>query len=106
MTTDLQGKRVAVLIEDQYQELEAWYPALRLQEAGARVRLVGRARGHVHPGKYGYPAEAELGFKEASPSDFDGVVIPGGFAPDFMRRTPEPCTSRPRAAFSFGSRDD
>lgn len=83
---DLQGLRVAVLAEELYEDLELWYPVLRLREAGARVTIVGPRAGEVYKSKHGYPATADLGMDEARPADFDGVVIPGGYAPDRMRR--------------------
>ena len=84
----LQGKRVAVLVADMYQELEFWYPYLRLQEEGARVVAVG-PEAKEYKSKLGYPAKAELGAKDVRAGDFHAVVIPGGYAPDYLRRSPE-----------------
>ncbi len=81
-------KKVAVLVEDQYQELEVWYPYLRLKEAGFDVKLVGTGKG-VYRSKCGYPAREEVAVGEAAAADFDGVVVPGGYAPDFLRRHEE-----------------
>ncbi len=83
---ELGGKRVAVLVEDLYEDLELWYPVLRLREAGAEVKVVGPEAGAVYKSKNGYPAKADLGIQEVRPQDFDAVVIPGGYAPDRMRR--------------------
>lgn len=83
---DLTGKRVACLVEQKYEDLELWYPVLRLREAGADVRLVGSKVGETYPSKHGYPAEADTSIDEADVSHFDGVVVPGGFSPDYMRR--------------------
>lgn len=80
------GKRVAVLLEQQYQELEVWYPVYRLREAGCLVTLVGPEGGKTYPSKLGYPAKADVSAHDVSASDFDAVVIPGGFAPDYIRR--------------------
>ena len=80
------GKRIAVLVEQKYEELELWYPALRLREAGAAVELVGPEAGKTYPSKLGYPAKTTLAAADAKAADFDGVVIPGGFAPDYVRR--------------------
>ncbi len=85
---ELVGKRVAVLVEDLYEDLELWYPVLRLREAGAEVKLVGPEAGAVYKSKNGYPARADVGMHEAHPAAFDAVVIPGGYAPDRMRRHP------------------
>jgi protease I len=82
-----QGKRVAVLVEQQYQEMEVWYPVYRLREAGCKVVLVGPEAGQTYPSKLGYPAKSDKAVTQVSPNDFDAVIIPGGFAPDFMRRT-------------------
>jgi protease I len=84
---DLKGFRVAVLVEQQYQEMEVWYPVYRLREAGAKVSIVGPEAGKDYPSKLGYPAKSDKSIKDVKPDDFDAVVIPGGFAPDFLRRT-------------------
>ena len=78
-------KKAAVLVEDQYQELEVWYPYLRLKEAGFEVKLVGTGKGE-YKSKSGYPAREEVRISEADADDFGAVVIPGGYAPDFLRR--------------------
>jgi protease I len=78
-------KKVAVLIEDQYQELEVWYPYLRLKEAGHDVKMVGTGKGEYRS-KCGYPAQEEVAMAAAGGAGFDAVVIPGGYAPDFLRR--------------------
>lgn len=84
---ELEGKRAAVLVEQQYQEMEVWYPVYRLREAGCKVSLVGPEGGQSYPSKLGYPAKSDRGIAECGPDDFDILVIPGGFAPDFMRRS-------------------
>lgn len=85
---ELSGKRIALLAEDNYQELELWYPLLRFREAGAQVTVVGQAKGKIHRSKLGYEVTADIAASEASAQDFDAVVIPGGYAPDIMRRNP------------------
>jgi protease I len=82
---NLQGKRVALLVEDEYQELEFWYPNLRLREAGATVVVVGSGRKGSFDSKLGYPAEVDKAAHEVQADDFDAVIVPGGFAPDYMR---------------------
>lgn len=86
----LAGKRVALLVEEQYQDLEVWVPYYRLLEAGAHVDLVGQKAGQVYKGKFGYPCPATASYADVSARSVDAVVVPGGFAPDFMRRYPEP----------------
>ncbi len=85
---DLKGKRVAVLTEQKYEDLELWYPAIRLKEAGADVVLVGSKSDEVYLSKHGYPAKTDRAIGEIKSEDFDGCVVPGGFSPDFMRRDP------------------
>jgi len=84
----LSGKRIALLVADSYQELEFWYPYYRLQEEGAEVVPVG-SEAKVYKSKLGYPAEAKLAGKDVNAAEFDGVVIPGGYAPDLIRRDPD-----------------
>jgi protease I len=83
----LKGKRVAVLVEQQYQELEVWYPVYRLREAGCEVVLVGPKAGETYPSKLGYPAKSDAAASEVSADRFEAVVVPGGFAPDYIRRS-------------------
>src|SRR5579864_3184130 len=83
---ELQGKRAAVLVEQMYQEMEVWYPVYRLREAGCQVTLVGHEAGQTYPSKLGYPAKSDKAARDVSADDFDVIVIPGGFAPDFLRR--------------------
>ncbi|HHC07495.1 MAG TPA: type 1 glutamine amidotransferase [Actinobacteria bacterium] len=77
---------VALLVEDLYEDLELWYPYHRLREAGVDVVLVGPVAGKAYASKHGYPATADAGVDEVGAAEFDGVVIPGGYAPDRMRR--------------------
>src|SRR5258708_39532607 len=84
---ELQGKRAAVLVEQAYQEMEVWYPLYRLREAGCKVTLVGPEAGKEYPSKLGYPAKSDKAAKDVKAADFDILVIPGGFAPDYLRRS-------------------
>lgn len=82
---ELKGKRIAVLAEDYYQELELWYPLLRMREAGAEVVVVGPEETEYHS-KLGYPVTADVAAYAVSADEFDAVIVPGGYAPDRMRR--------------------
>jgi len=82
----LRGKRVVILAEDLYEDLELWYPLLRLQEEGAEVVVVGPGEATEHHGKYGYPVAVDKPVSEVDAGQFDALVVPGGYAPDRMRR--------------------
>jgi len=81
--------KVAVLVEDNYQVLEVWYPYLRLRGEGIETLLVGTGRKREYKSKEGYPAVEQLPIEKARVADFSGVVIPGGYAPDILRRYKE-----------------
>ena len=78
-------KKIAVLVEDYYQVLEVWYPYLRLKEAGIPVVLVGCGK-KEYKSKEGYPATVDMSIQKVKANNFSGVIIPGGWAPDFLRR--------------------
>lgn len=82
----LSGKSVALMLDQQYQELEVWYPYFRLLEAGAKVVRVAPADGETYPSKLGYPCVSDAAATDVSGGDFDAVIVPGGWCPDFMRR--------------------
>lgn len=77
--------KIAVLVEDQYQVLEVWYPYFRLREENMDTLLVGTGK-RFYKSKDGYAAEEEIEIKQAKVKDFDAVIIPGGYAPDILRR--------------------
>lgn len=85
---ELDGRKVAILAEDVYEDPELWYPYYRLQEAGAEVTVVGSGRKEVFESKHGFPVKADVSIHDARAADFDAVVIPGGYSPDQMRRVP------------------
>jgi protease I len=76
---------ILAFVDDLYEDLELWYPKLRLEEAGFRTLLAGPSV-QGYRGKHGYPAQADLRIDEARSSDFAGLLIPGGFMPDKLRR--------------------
>ncbi len=82
----LQGKRIAILVDHEYQELEVWYPYYRLKEEGAEVVRVGPEDGKEYPSKLGYPCMSDKSPHQVRGQEFDAVVIPGGWCPDYMRR--------------------
>jgi protease I len=82
----LNGKRILIFVGDDYEDLELWYPKLRLEEAGAAVTLAGQAARHVYHGKNGYPCESDAAIADIRAGDFDGVVLVGGWMPDKLRR--------------------
>lgn len=82
----IKNKKVIVLVEQDYQDLEVWYPVLRLREEGMKVTVVGTGSSKTYKGKYGYPISVDIEAGEVNPDDFDAVIIPGGWAPDYLRR--------------------
>lgn len=82
----LAGKKILVFISKDYEDLEVWYPKLRLAEAGAAVTLAGPAAKTTYAGKHGYPAVSDAAISEMRCGDFDGLVLAGGWMPDLLRR--------------------
>ena len=85
---DLAGMRVAILAETLYEDLELWYPYYRLREAGADVFIVGSGSAETYQSKLGYPVTVDAEADTVTASQFDAVIIPGGYSPDHMRRHP------------------
>lgn len=81
-------RNVAILVENLYEEMEVWYPKFRFEEAGHTPVIFGPKTGAIYRGKFGYPIKVERALADASAHEFDAVVIPGGFAPDYLRRDP------------------
>ncbi len=83
---ELSGKKAIILVEEMYNDYEFIYPYYRLLEAGAEVQVVGPKGGQVYPGKSGTVAKSTATADDLRAEDFSGIVIPGGYAPDHMRR--------------------
>lgn len=82
----LSGKRYLMFVDDVYEDLELWYPRLRLVEAGAEVVVAGPEAKTAYKGKHGYPCQSDAAIRDMTAASFDGTVIPGGFSPDKLRR--------------------
>ncbi len=82
-------KQILALIDDLYEEMELLYPLFRLKEAGHQVTLAGPSGKTSYQGKHGYPYTSDITYKELKSSDYDAIIIPGGFAPDRFRRSAE-----------------
>lgn len=85
----LRGKRVGILAENLYQEMELWVPYYRMKEEGAEVKVVGAGGAKAYTSKHGYPVTVDVQVEAVSAVEFDVVIIPGGYAPDLMRRSAE-----------------
>ena len=82
----LKGKKVLFFAGPLYEDLELWYPKIRLEEEGAATTVAGLGE-KTYPGKRGYPVVVDADVDQVDAAVFDGLVIPGGFAPDQLRRS-------------------
>jgi protease I len=89
MATQLQGRRILILVGEDYEDLELWYPKLRLIEAGAEVVVAGPEANRTYAGKHSYPCTSDAAIAETHATEFAGLVVPGGFMPDKLRRDPQ-----------------
>ena len=85
----LKGKRIAILAENEYEDLELWVPYYRMLEEGAEVQIIGTPASIIFHSKHGYPVKVDEEISTISVNDFDAVIIPGGYAPDKLRRYPD-----------------
>jgi protease I len=83
--SELANRKVGILAEDQFEDLELWYPAIRMREAGAEVALLGTGE-RSYRGKRGLIAEPDATVNSGHAAELDGLIIPGGYAPDRLRR--------------------
>lgn len=86
MGQELAGRSLLCFVGDIYEDLELWYPKLRMIEAGASVVVAGPEAHTTYEGKNGYPCQSDVAITSVSTSDFDGLIVPGGFMPDKLRR--------------------
>ena len=86
---DLTGRKALSFIHHEFEDLEYWYPVYRLREAGMTVETAAEAAGETYKGKYGVPAVSDIAFAEVDPAQYDLLLVPGGWAPDKLRRFPE-----------------
>jgi len=82
-------KRILALIDNVYEDLELWYPKIRLEEEGFEVVVAAPEAGETYAGKHGCPCVSDAAIAEVEASDFDALLVPGGFAPDKLRRDPK-----------------
>ncbi len=85
----VKGMHIVSLVHDQFEDLELWYPILRLREAGVTVSLAGEEAGQLYHGKYGVPAASDMAYGSIDLDETDALLVPGGWAPDKLRRFPE-----------------
>lgn len=84
----MKNKKIIALISNDFEDLELMYPVLRLREEGVTVHVVGETAGKKYLGKYGVPCVSDYAFTDVNPEDYDGILVPGGWAPDALRRFP------------------
>ncbi|MGH2750281.1 MAG: type 1 glutamine amidotransferase domain-containing protein [Actinomycetota bacterium] len=101
MARRLEGTRAAVFVDEGFEDLEFWVTVMRLQEEGAQVTIVGPHAGASYRGKNALEATSDASASDVSANDFDVVVVPGGWAPDKLRRH-EAVTGLVRAAHEQG----
>lgn len=85
----MKTKTILAFVDDIYEDLELWYPKIRLEEEGWRVVVAGPSAGQTYKGKHGYPCKADAAIANMQAADFDGLLVPGGFMPDKLRRDPK-----------------
>lgn len=82
-------RAILIFVHEVYEDLELWYPKIRLEEAGFKIHVAGPEAGKIYTGKHGYPCKSDISIDQIQAESFAGLVIPGGFAPDKLRRIPK-----------------
>ncbi|EUJ39206.1 type 1 glutamine amidotransferase domain-containing protein [Brochothrix campestris] len=82
----LKGKKILSFVSTDFEDLELWYPILRLREEGAEVHLIAEEKNKTYIGKYGVPAVSDAAFADVNSADYDALLVPGGWSPDKLRR--------------------
>src|ERR1700749_1576435 len=82
----LKNKKILSFVHHEFEDLELWYPIYRCREEAAVVHLAGETKEEKYIGKYGVPAISDMSWDEVNPEDYDGLLVPGGWAPDKIRR--------------------
>lgn len=85
----LKGKKVLTIVSKDFDDLEMYYPLIRLKEAGATSLVAGELKNEIYVGKNGLSVKSDLSFDEVDIKEFDALLIPGGWAPDYLRRLPK-----------------
>ncbi|QPC46525.1 type 1 glutamine amidotransferase domain-containing protein [Mangrovibacillus cuniculi] len=85
----LEGKKILQIVSDDFEDLELWYPVLRLREEGASVIIAGEEGQKTYIGKYGVPIQSDVSFSKVTIEEFDALLVPGGWSPDKLRRYDE-----------------
>lgn len=82
-------KKILIFVDNNFEDMELYYPKYRLQEAGATVVVAGNKANEVYKSKHGYPCKSDIAFSKVTVKDYDALIIPGGYAPDTLRIVPE-----------------
>lgn len=85
----LKDKKVLTVVDADYNDLELWYPIYRLREEGATVDVAGPEADTVYHGQANIPITTDYAYADVKADDYDGILVPGGWAPDKIRRYPE-----------------
>lgn len=85
----LKSKKILTIVSKDFDDLEFFYPLLRLKEAGATVLVAAEEKNSNYTGKSGLVIKSDLCFEEVDITDYDALLIPGGWAPDYLRRLPK-----------------